>query len=122
MYNAQHGILGYHGHAMLLSLPPVLLVWAVVTFTGSMLAYAMQDVSETVNSTGRLAAWMIFSIFLVILFLVFAALYTFSGLWSFSQRSRMSWIWRPAVPGRSVVSVVQRSYSKSKTSEIMEMV
>ncbi|KAJ7228788.1 hypothetical protein GGX14DRAFT_415053 [Mycena pura] len=90
MYNAQHNYLGYHGHAMLLSLPPVLLVWAVVTFTGSILAYAMQD------AHGTIAVWLVFSVFLVFLILVMAALYTFSGLWSFQRRTRLAWIKRPA--------------------------
>ncbi|KAJ7499047.1 hypothetical protein FB451DRAFT_1204072 [Mycena latifolia] len=121
MYNAQHNYLGYHGHAMLLSLPPVLLVWAVVTFTGSMLAYAMQNAGEDVNSADGLSAWMVFSLFLVFLVIVFAALYTFSGLWSFQQRSRISWIRQPATPISSIVSVVQRSLQRSKTSDIEEM-
>jgi len=90
MYNAQHNYLGYHGHAMLLSLPPVLLVWGVVTFTGSILAYAMQDVHGTIT------VWLVFSVFLVFLILVMAALYTFSGLWSFQRRTRLAWIKRPS--------------------------
>jgi len=118
MYNAQHSILGYHGHAMLLSLPPVLLVWAVVTFTGSILAYAMQDASGT---TSQLSAWLVFSIFLVILLLVFAALYTFSSLWSSQRRHWASWIRRPTFRARSVMSVVQPSLPR-KLPDIVEMV
>ncbi|KAJ7699949.1 hypothetical protein B0H17DRAFT_925996, partial [Mycena rosella] len=120
MYNAQHNYMGLHGHAMLLSLPPVLLVWAVVTFTGSMLAYAMQNAGGNANSTDGLSAWMIFSLFLVLLIIVFAALYTFSGLWSFQRRSRISWM-RQRSTFRPVVSVVQRAFQRSKTSDIEEM-
>ncbi|KAJ7179253.1 hypothetical protein C8R46DRAFT_1073123 [Mycena filopes] len=108
MYNAQHNYLGYHGHAMILSLPPVLLVWAVVTFTASILAYAMQE-ADAPASPDRLSAWMVLSLFLVFLILVFAALYTFSGLWRFQQRSRIS--------RRSATSVFQRVRQKLKTSE-----
>ncbi|KAJ6629122.1 hypothetical protein B0H10DRAFT_1987987 [Mycena sp. CBHHK59/15] len=108
MYNAQHNYLGYHGHAMLLSLPPVLLLWAVVTFTGSMLAYTMQNAGESVGFGDRVSAWTIFSIFLVIFVIVFAALYTFSGLWSFQHRSRIPWLSRPTIR-RSILSFIQRS-------------
>ncbi|KAJ7781377.1 hypothetical protein B0H16DRAFT_1358888 [Mycena metata] len=102
MYNAQHNYLGYHGHAMILSLPPVLLVWAVVTFTAAILAYAMQEV----NASDSLSAWMVLSLCFLILGLVFAALYTFSGLWRFQQRA---------------TSVFQRVRKKNKTSEDLEM-
>lgn len=108
MYNAQHNYLGYHGHAMILSLPPVLLIWAVVTFTASILAYVMQDVGGP-DAADRLSAWMVFSLFLVFLFLVFAALYTFSGLWRFQQRSR---IFRR--PVRSITSLFQCFPKKPK--------
>ncbi|KAJ7086762.1 hypothetical protein C8R44DRAFT_687715 [Mycena epipterygia] len=118
MYNAQHNYLGYHGHAMLLSLPPVLLVWAVVTFTGAIVAYAMQDAGKNVDFSDRLSAWIIFSLFLVFLLIVFAALYTFSGLWSFQQRSRIR---RPAISVQSIVSVLHRSFLTSKNSDIVEM-
>jgi len=116
MYNAQHNYLGYHGHAMILSLPPVLLVWAVVTFTASVLAYAMQDAANS----SRLSAWMIFSLFLIFLILVFAALYTLSGLWNFQQHSRI--LRRSVMPFRSLASVFQHFLQKSKTeSDVAEM-
>jgi hypothetical protein len=116
---------------MLLSLPPVLLVWAVVTFTGSVLAYAMQDAAEKVgvfrfttsnlektfneqNSAG-VAAWVTFSLLTVFLVIVFAALYTFSGLWSFQQGSRIR---RPA---RFIAATLQRSFRIPKASQIAEM-
>ncbi|KAF8211266.1 hypothetical protein K438DRAFT_1807001 [Mycena galopus ATCC 62051] len=108
MYNAQHNYLGYHGFAIILSLPPVLLVWAVFTFSVSILAYAMQDAIGSASDS--LSAWMVFSLFLVFLVLVFAALYTFSGLWSFPQRSRIFTI-------RSLASVFRRT-KKSKTLNI----
>ncbi|KAJ6539219.1 hypothetical protein B0H19DRAFT_1177742 [Mycena capillaripes] len=120
MYNAQHNYLGYHGHAMILSLPPVLLVWAVVTFAASILAYALQDAGD---STDRLSAWLIFSLFLVFIILVFAALYTFSGLWRFQQRSRM--FRRHRMPAQSIAIAIASAFQcfrqRSRPSDIAEM-
>ncbi|KAJ7276272.1 hypothetical protein B0H12DRAFT_1084441, partial [Mycena haematopus] len=111
MYNAQHNYLGYHGHAMILSLPPVLLVWAVAAFSVSILAYAMQD---TADPADRWSAWLVLSLFLVFLVFVFAALYTFSGLWRFQQRSQI-------LTFRSIASMFQRFLKKSKPLDIAEM-
>ncbi|KAF7355205.1 hypothetical protein MSAN_01436300 [Mycena sanguinolenta] len=108
MYNAQHNYLGYHGHAMILSLPPVLLVWAVVAFSVSILAYAMQDAADPAD---RWSAWLVLSLFLVFLFFVFGALWTFSGLWSFQHRSRI-------LSFRSIASVFPRFLKKSKPWDI----
>ncbi|KAJ7638688.1 hypothetical protein FB45DRAFT_903547 [Roridomyces roridus] len=120
MYRAQSGILGYHGHAILLSLPPVLLVWAVITFTVSILAYAMQDV----RTTSQWSAWLVFSVFFVILFLVFAALYSFSGLWSFQRRtSWTSWIhWSRSIRRPAPVKPVYQPSLPKNISDIVEMV
>ncbi|KAJ6509911.1 hypothetical protein C8R47DRAFT_1095861 [Mycena vitilis] len=117
MFNAQHNYLGFHGTALILSLPPVLLVWAVVTFTASILAYAMQDATDATDS---LSAWILFSVFLVFIVLVFAALYTFSALWRFQQRSRFSS--RSAMPVRSIASVFQFFARKSTGSDLTETV
>ncbi|KAJ6516023.1 hypothetical protein C8R45DRAFT_958497 [Mycena sanguinolenta] len=108
MYNAQHNYLGYHGHAMILSLPPVLLVWAVVAFAVSLLAYAMQDAADPAD---RWSAWLVLSLFLVFLAFVFGALWTFSGLWSFQQRSRI-------LSARFISSVFGRFLKKSKPWDI----
>ncbi|KAI0832557.1 hypothetical protein BC628DRAFT_1414846 [Trametes gibbosa] len=53
LHNARNNALGLSGHALLLSLPPVLLVWSIVGFTAATLAYAMQDAARA--STWRTA-------------------------------------------------------------------
>ncbi|KAF9469012.1 hypothetical protein BDZ94DRAFT_1208240 [Collybia nuda] len=86
MHNAQHGYLGLYGHAMLLSLPPVLLVWAIVAFTASIVAYTMQGLVnfETLTSV---PVWTVLGVFLVLLVAVIGALYTFSIIWKFQKPS-----------------------------------
>ncbi|KAF8076254.1 hypothetical protein FPV67DRAFT_1470975 [Lyophyllum atratum] len=86
MHNAQHNWLGLYGHAMLLSLPPVLLVWAILTFTVSIVAYAVQGITG-VNTLRLSSAWVILGTFTVLLAVVMAALYTFSIIWKFQRRS-----------------------------------
>lgn len=84
MRNAQHNLFGFHGHAMLLSLPPVLLVWAIVGFTISTLAYALDSLGN--HDTGdRIAISVIVVIFLCILATVIAALYTLTVIWTYSH-------------------------------------
>ncbi|KAG6903378.1 hypothetical protein C0995_013131 [Termitomyces sp. Mi166 len=80
-----HGYLGFHGHAMLLSLPPVLLVWAILTFTVSILAYAMKGIPG-VDATHSASAWAIVGIFVVFFGAVIMALYTFSIIWKFQRK------------------------------------
>lgn len=87
MYNAQHHPLGLYGHAMILSLPPVLLVWAIVAFTVSLIGYTMQNISTT-DSLSRALAWVVFSVFLVLCLLVMLALYTLATIWSFHPRRK----------------------------------
>jgi len=86
MHNAQRNYLGLHGHAMLLSLPAVLLVWAIITFMVSMVAYAVQGFTgvDTLHSS---SAWVILGIFIILLAAVIAALYTFSIIWKFKHKS-----------------------------------
>ncbi|GLB33676.1 hypothetical protein LshimejAT787_0105600 [Lyophyllum shimeji] len=86
MHNAQRNYLGLYGHAMLLSLPPVLLVWAIITFTVSIVAYAVQGFSG-VDPTHSSSAWVVIGIFVVLLAAVFAALYTFSIIWKFKHKA-----------------------------------
>ncbi|KAK7061609.1 hypothetical protein R3P38DRAFT_2830473 [Favolaschia claudopus] len=112
MYNAQHNYLGYHGHAILLSLPPVLLVWAVAAFTVSVLAYAAQDF----DASNRSSVWTVFSLFLVFLFLVFIALYTFSSLWRFQRHSYSR---SSIISIRSPGSLFARFRSKSRPNNVI---
>ncbi|KAF9075979.1 hypothetical protein BDP27DRAFT_1314825 [Rhodocollybia butyracea] len=71
MRNVQHNMLGFHGHAMLLSLPPVLLVH---------------------DTAGRVVVGVILVIFLSILGTVIAALYTLTRIWSYGHSD--SWFTR----------------------------
>ncbi|KAF9222100.1 hypothetical protein BS17DRAFT_757004 [Gyrodon lividus] len=85
MYNVEH-TLGLHGHAMLLSLPPVLLVWAIVTFTVSIIAYALQSVNTNSLTIGT--AWAIVGVFVLILMSVSMVLYAFSTIWKWQPPMR----------------------------------
>lgn len=46
MHNIQHSTFGVPGHAILLSLPPTLLVWSIVAFTVAILAYIVHDATS----------------------------------------------------------------------------
>lgn len=88
MHNIRHSLLGLYGHAMLLSLPAVLLVWAIVSFAVSMVVYAIHDISA-VDPFAKASAWVGLLIFVIVLAAVLAVLYTFSLIWSFQRRDRM---------------------------------
>ncbi|KAI0352969.1 hypothetical protein OH77DRAFT_1427738 [Trametes cingulata] len=90
LHNARNNALGLSGHALLLSLPPVLLVWSIVGFAAAALAYALQD-------TTRSSTWVMFALFVIVLVAVMAGVYTFSTIWHW--QSRGSW-WRGLVGGR----------------------
>jgi hypothetical protein len=81
MRNAHQHVLGLHGLAMLLSVPPVLLIWAVITFALSVVSYATQGIDDS-DSANRILTWVTLSIFVVILGTVMAALHnTFTLVW-----------------------------------------
>ncbi|KAI0638317.1 hypothetical protein C8Q77DRAFT_1215149 [Trametes polyzona] len=85
LHNARNNPLGLSGHALLLSLPPVLLVWSIVGFTAATLAYALQD-------TMRASTWVILGLFVILFVAVLAGLYTFSTIWHWqSQEGWWSW-------------------------------
>ncbi|KAF5393892.1 hypothetical protein D9757_000141 [Collybiopsis confluens] len=84
MRNAQHNLLGFHGHAMLLSLPPVLLIWAIISFTISTVAYALGSFTHR-NTLDDVAMAVTSFIFVCILGTVLAALYTLSMIWTFTH-------------------------------------
>jgi hypothetical protein len=89
MHNAQHNPLGFEGHAMLLSLPPVLLVWAIVAFSAAMVAYTLQNINNLAGIEGA-PAWIVLAVFVVILASVSMGLYTFSIIWTWqSPTSRL---------------------------------
>lgn len=70
----------------MLSLPPVLLVWAILAFTVSLVAYVMQGVGNT-DLTNRISAWSIFVVCIILSVIVISSLYTFSMVWKFRQRT-----------------------------------
>ena len=84
MHNAQHNPLGFEGHAMLLSLPPVLLVWAIVAFSAAIVAYALQPVRKP-GGIESPPAWIVLAVFVLILGLVSMGLYTFSIIWKWQS-------------------------------------
>lgn len=69
---------------MLLSLPPVLLVWAIITFTISTLAYALDSLGNH-NTADRISIGIILVIFVCILGTVIAALYTLTMIWTYQN-------------------------------------
>ncbi|KAI1796251.1 hypothetical protein LXA43DRAFT_989002 [Ganoderma leucocontextum] len=82
LHNARNNAFGLSGHAILLSLPPVLLVWSIIAFTAGTLAYTLQDVSPASAS-----AWVVLAIFVVVFVVTVVGLYTFSTIWSWHSRN-----------------------------------
>lgn len=82
MHNAQHNPLGFEGHAMLLSLPPVLLVWAIVAFVASILAYVLQGLDSSVRNA---TPWVVLGVFMLIFISVSTGLYIFSIIWKWQS-------------------------------------
>ncbi|PIL37278.1 hypothetical protein GSI_00971 [Ganoderma sinense ZZ0214-1] len=90
LHNARNNTFGLSGHAILLSLPPVLLVWSIIAFGAGALAYTLQDVSPA-----SVSAWVVLGIFVVVFMATIVGLYTFSTIWSW--QSRDVW-WRSLIP------------------------
>ena len=87
LHNAHHGVFGLHGHAMILSLPPVLLVWGIIAFAIGFIAYTAQGLMG-VSGTGRWdGAWVALTISLLMLIVVALGLYSFARMWS-TKRNR----------------------------------
>ncbi|KAK7470797.1 hypothetical protein VKT23_002215 [Stygiomarasmius scandens] len=92
MQNTSNNVLGLQGHAMLLSLPPVLLVWAIITFTIAIFAYMTQHIGDG-DPWER--AWTCIAIFffVIISLTVLAALHAFSVIWTYQSCSSRFWSW-----------------------------
>ncbi|KXN86396.1 hypothetical protein AN958_10258 [Leucoagaricus sp. SymC.cos] len=88
LHNAKHSYFGFLGHAIILSLPPVLLVWAILTFTVALATYVMQGGIQGTESLSQISAWAIFGVLCILLTVVISALYTFSMVWKFRQRTK----------------------------------
>ncbi len=97
LHNARNNPFGLSGHAILLSLPPVLLVWSIIAFTASVLAYALQDILRWPTLVPQ---WIVLTSFVIVLVGVMIGVYTFSTIWSW--QSRETWwrrlLWWPTEP------------------------
>ncbi|KAI0750938.1 hypothetical protein C8Q80DRAFT_1154703 [Daedaleopsis nitida] len=82
LHNARNNAFGLSGHAIILSLPPVLLVWSIIGFAASILAYALQQVSEI----GSPSSWLALAIFIVVFTCVMIGVYTFSTIWRWQSQ------------------------------------
>jgi hypothetical protein len=72
---------------MILSLPPVLLVWGIIAFAVSFIAYTAQGLMGD-SGTGKWdAAWVALTVSLLILTVVALGLYIFARMWS-AKRDR----------------------------------
>ncbi|KAF4600669.1 hypothetical protein EYR38_005312 [Pleurotus pulmonarius] len=117
MHNINQGPLGLHGHAMFLSLPPVLLIWGIVAFTTSLIVYTLQGLigplrEEMNDGNGATqitmtSGWIVIAILVVILVTVLGGLYTFSVIWKFrSPKSRFRALRATLFPkGRTSVTI-----------------
>ncbi|KAI0265174.1 hypothetical protein BC834DRAFT_880407 [Gloeopeniophorella convolvens] len=83
LHNAYGGILSLQGHAMYLSLPPVLLVWGIIAFAVGFIAYTVQGTD--LSGGDRDAAWIALSISMLVLIVVLLGLYTFAGMWKYKR-------------------------------------
>lgn len=90
MHNIQHSTFGIPGHAILLSLPPTLLVWSMVAFTVAIVAYIAQG-AKSEDRWNRISAATLLAVFGVLLLTVLLALYTFSIIWTLQRRRARAW-------------------------------
>jgi hypothetical protein len=97
LHNAHQGIFGLHGHAIFLSLPPVLLVWGIIAFAIGFIAYTAQGLVGGPSTGGWDAAWVALTISLLLLIVVALGLYTFAGMWS-NKRDRSRKVARAGRP------------------------
>ncbi|EMD40642.1 hypothetical protein CERSUDRAFT_111225 [Gelatoporia subvermispora B] len=93
IHNARNNTMGLPGHALLLSLPPVLLVWSLFAFTVGVGAYTLQPITGG-SSIDVASAWIVFGAFVIILICVLAGLYTFSIIWKWQTTNGISGLTR----------------------------
>ncbi|KAF8914055.1 hypothetical protein CPB84DRAFT_1840809 [Gymnopilus junonius] len=89
MHNVQHNYFGFYGHAVLLSLPPTLLVWAILTFAISILVSILHNPNGA--AWAKISTWSVLAIFIILFLAVILALYTFSIIWRFERRTAVIW-------------------------------
>lgn len=86
MNNAHRNFFGLPGHALFLSLPPVLLAWSLIGFTVAIVAYTLQPV--TTNPTTDVASTAItLVIFLLVLLCTTIAIHIFIRMWRWESRT-----------------------------------
>jgi hypothetical protein len=102
LHNAHHGAFGLHGHALFLSLPPVLLVWGIIAFAVGFIAYTAQGLVGDSGTGEWDAALIALSISLLILLVVALGLYTFAGMWK-TKRARFQKVVQAIVHSMSVI-------------------
>jgi hypothetical protein len=97
MNNVRQNAFGFYGHAVLLSLPAVLLVYALIAFAVSLAVYTVQGLqllnraADGVEHSGEEAVWswwIVVGIVAVMVFAVGMALYTFSVIWNFKIKRK----------------------------------
>ncbi|KZT65996.1 hypothetical protein DAEQUDRAFT_696245 [Daedalea quercina L-15889] len=89
MNNAHRNFFGLPGHALFLSLPPVLLVWSLVGLTIAIVAYALQPVTTSeVNDVASTSVTIV--IFFLVMVCTGMAIYVFVKMWNWGSR-----IWKP---------------------------
>ena len=81
----------------MLSLPPALLVWAILSFSVSLILYAVGHRDGATTS-----GWVILAFFIVLSTIVATALYTFSVIWKLWRRAfgfldKVGSIWKNSV-------------------------
>ncbi|OBZ76187.1 hypothetical protein A0H81_03960 [Grifola frondosa] len=77
---------GLQGHALLLSLPPVLLVWSIIAFTASVTAYTLQNVTGN-RITNAASTWTIIALFVVVFISAALGIYTFAVIWRWQSKN-----------------------------------
>ncbi|KAH9965722.1 hypothetical protein BC827DRAFT_760720 [Russula dissimulans] len=97
LHNAHHGVFGLIGHAMFLSLPPVLLVWGIIAFAIGFIAYTVQGLLGGTGTGERDGAWVALTISLLMLVVVLFGLYIFAGMWK-NKRDRSQKVARAKRP------------------------
>lgn len=103
---------GVRGVAILLSLPLVLLVWAILTFSFSILCYSFRGYTQTIEGSlerfGSGTAWTVTGVAVAIVFTRVLVLYSFWDLWQRRHHNYQGVVVRRIFPQR-VVAIVTSS-------------
>ncbi|KDQ18451.1 hypothetical protein BOTBODRAFT_143443 [Botryobasidium botryosum FD-172 SS1] len=92
-YNTEHRY-GFHGIAMLLSLPLVLLIWAILSFAFSVLCYSYRGFAPDIEGTqlpfSKNTYWIVTSVTIIIAVTFAVVLYSFWDLWRYPGSSPLT--------------------------------